>query len=502
MASIQSALISVYDKDGLKPILEALNQRNVHLISTGGTQRFIEEQGYEATSVESITDYPSILGGRVKTLHPKIFGGILARGETDQSEKAEYQIPEIDLVVVDLYPFAQMLLESNDEDVIIENIDIGGISLIRSAAKNFKETLTIPSKDHYEDLLKILREQGGEPTEDQKKRLASEAFNISASYDRLIQQYLTGDDQEDLPLNLSNGKPLRYGENPHQKAWFYGDFQDYFEQLNGKQISYNNLVDIDAAVRLIEDLPHNSFAVIKHTNPCGVAHRETLLEAWQDALAGDPVSAFGGILATNAKLDSKTAEAIDELFFEVLIAPDFDEEALSVLTKKQNRILLKQNKALSHNKEIQSVVDGYLVQEKDQKLENRDALQFVTEQAPNESKIEDLLFANIIAKHAKSNTIVLSKNKQLTGIGVGQTSRVDALKQAIEKAKHFELPLADGVMASDAFFPFSDSVKIAHEEGIQTVIQPGGSKRDQDSIDYCNEEDMAMVFTGTRHFKH
>lgn len=503
MAQIRSALLSVFNKEGLPEILEALNQLNIHMISTGGTHRFIEEQGYEATAVESLTDYPSILGGRVKTLHPKIFGGILARDEKDDYEVQQYEIPKVDLVIVDLYPFGEALKAETTNEGIIENIDIGGIALIRSAAKNFRETVTIPSKDQYPELLRILHENQGETSESERKKLGAKAFQISASYDQLIYQFMNeADATESYNLGLQEGKPLRYGENPHQGAWFYGDFDAYFHQLNGKQISYNNLVDIDAAVKLIEDLPANAFAIIKHTNPCGVANRESLLEAWKAALAGDPVSAFGGILVTNATVNEETARAIDELFFEVLIAPDFEDNALEILTKKQNRILLRKLKRLQASKETKSVLDGSLVQDKDRRIENQEEFTFVTHENPSDQKIEDLMFSNIIAKHAKSNTIVLTKDKQLTGIGVGQTSRVDALKQAIEKANHYELPLEGGVLASDAFFPFADSVKIANKAGIQTIIQPGGSKRDQDSIDFCNEQGMAMVFTGSRHFKH
>ncbi len=509
MARIRSALLSVYDKEGLVPVLEALSRLNAKLISTGGTHRFIAEKGFQVTQVENLTDYPSILGGRVKTLHPKIFGGILARNsEEDQKEMDQYQIPVVDLVVVDLYPFAQTLKEGGNEEALIEQIDIGGISLIRSAAKNFKEKLIIPSKEQYPELLRILNEQDGETSEDERKKLAAEAFRISATYDNLIQSYLSnGTDWDDewansFDLNLKGGTALRYGENPHQNASFYGDLAKYLEQLNGKQISFNNLVDIDAAVRLIEDLPKNSFAVIKHTNPCGAAYSKKLVDAWKNALAGDPVSAFGGILVTNSSIDVETARAIDELFFEVLIAPDFEEESFEILAKKKNRILLRKHKSLQGKSEVKSVLDGYLVQDRDKKVEEEADIKFVTKASPSDEKVEDLLFANIIAKHAKSNTIVLAKGKQLTGIGVGQTSRVDALKQAIDKARHFELPLDGGVMASDAFFPFADSVEIANQAGIKNVIQPGGSKRDQDSIDYCDQNDMAMVFTETRHFKH
>ncbi len=503
MAQIRTALLSVFDKEGLPEILKALDQLKITMISTGGTHRFIEEQGYSATAVESLTEYPSILGGRVKTLHPKVFGGILAREEEDDEEIQQFNIPKIDLVIVDLYPFAEALKGEKTKEAIIENIDIGGISLIRSAAKNFNNTITIPSKDHYPELLNILQEKKGETTESERKKLAAKAFEISTSYDQLIHEFLNESD-EDYTSNHDSqgGMTLRYGENPHQRAWFYGNFDTYFQQLNGKKISYNNLVDIDASVRLIEDLPTNSFAVIKHTNPCGVAHRESLVEAWKAALAGDPVSAFGGILVTNAKVNEETANAIDELFFEVLIAPDFEDNALEILKHKKNRILLKKLKPLQANKESKSVLDGSLVQDKDKRIESEEEFTSVTKENPSEHKMQDLAFSNVIAKHAKSNTIVLAKDKQLTGIGVGQTSRVDALKQAIDKANYFELPLKDAVMASDAFFPFADSVKIANEAGIQTIIQPGGSKRDQDSIDYCNDQGLAMVFTGIRHFKH
>ena len=501
MKAIHSALISAYNKTSLPPLLKTLAQYNVHLISSGGTKDFIEKQGYQATAVEEITGYPSILGGRVKTLHPQVFGGILSRRGVDDDTTGQYEIPSIDLVVVDCYPFEEAMHDTADPDSLVEYIDIGGISLIRAAAKNYKDVAVIPSADSLEDLNSILDKQNGCTTLAQRQFWASKAFEFSAHYDTTIQQALKADDT--APVHLGTARALRYGENPHQRSDFHGHLESYFEQLHGKQLSHNNLVDVDAAVRLIEDLPPTSFAIIKHTNPCGVATRQTLKEAWQAAYAGDPVSAFGGILVTNSRLDEATADAIGELFFEVLIAPGYEPSAMRKLQAKKNRIILKQLKALKSSVEVRSVIDGFLKQDRDLKQVSVSDMSAVTEAVPETSNDwEALAFANTVVKHAKSNAIALTYNHQLVGIGVGQTSRVDALRQAIAKARHFELPLEGGSMASDAFFPFSDSVAIAREAGIQQVIQPGGSKRDQESIDYCNENGMAMVTTGIRHFKH
>lgn len=499
---IQRALVSVYHKTSLQPILREFARLGIEIISTGGTQRYIEELGYKAQSIENLTGYPSILNGRVKTLHPTVFGGILGRRDEDTSEMQEYDITGIDLVIVDLYPFEQTVEAGKSHAEIIENIDIGGISLIRAAAKNYKDVVVIPSVDYYENLLTILQKQDGNTTPEERQQLAAAAFGISSGYDNAVFNHMTSGGQPSLSLHSSGGRELRYGENPHQNAHYFGDLDSLFEQVQGKALSYNNLVDVDAAIRLIEEFDETTFVIIKHTNPCGVASRDRLLDAWKAALAGDPVSAFGGIFVTNQIIDKETAEAIDELFFEVLIAPEFEQEALQILGKKTNRILLKKQRSLTSQKEIKSALDGYLQQDRDLKTETLSDLKFVTKTEADPNKNEDLLFATKVVKHAKSNTIVLAKNKQLTGIGVGQTSRVDALKQAVDKARHFELPLQGSVMASDAFFPFSDSVQLAHEAGIDTVIQPGGSKRDQDSIDYCDEHGMAMAFTGTRHFKH
>lgn len=499
---IERALVSVYHKSSLKPILKEFARLGIDIISTGGTQNYIEELGYKSQSIESLTSYPSILNGRVKTLHPLVFGGILARRESDTKEMESYEIPPVDLVIVDLYPFDQAVEMEKPHSEVIENIDIGGISLIRAAAKNYEDVVVIPSSDYYDTLLSILEHQDGITQRKERQQLAAAAFGISSSYDNAVFNYLTPNHQQTLSLHHKEGKALRYGENPHQNATFFGDLYSLFDQLKGKALSYNNLVDVDAATRLIEEFETPTFAIIKHTNPCGVASRDHLLDAWKAALAGDPVSAFGGILATNKPVNKETAQAISELFFEVLIAPDFEKEAQEILGKKSNRILLKKHRSLTSKKEIKSALDGMLEQDRDLKTETLDDLTYVTNKVPGQNQNDDLLFANIIAKHAKSNTIVLAKDQQLTGIGVGQTSRVDALKQAIAKAEHFDLPLRGSVLASDAFFPFSDSVQIAYEAGIETVVQPGGSKRDQDSIDYCDQHGMAMAYTGTRHFKH
>ncbi len=501
MDPIHTALISVYNKSALPELLKTLSDHQINIISSGGTKDFIEEQGYNAEAIESLTGYPSILGGRVKTLHPKVFGGILSRRGTDDETMKTYEIPGIDLVIVDCYPFEEVLKNEADLDTLVDHIDIGGISLIRAAAKNFKSVAVIPSADYLGDLNQILREQKGHTTVEQRQHWATKAFAFSAQYDTTIQQTLQA--ETTAPVSLPPGQSLRYGENPHQQSFFHGNLNAYFSQLSGKQLSHNNLVDIDAAVRLIEDLPQNSFAIIKHTNPCGVGCRNDLKTAWEVAYNGDPVSAFGGILVTNRKLDEATASAIGDLFFEVLIAPGFEEKALEQLKQKKNRIILKQQQPLQAKREVNSVLDGVLQQDRDLKTEGLNDMQLVTQTPPKEDQgYQEMAFANTVVKHAKSNAIVLTYNHQLVGVGVGQTSRVDSLRQAIAKAQYFDLPLKGATMASDAFFPFSDSVAIAHEAGIQQVIQPGGSKRDQDSIDYCNDQGMAMVTTGKRHFKH
>lgn len=502
---INSALISVYNKSNLEPIIEKLNKLGVQIFSTGGTKQFIEKLGVNVIAVEELTDYPSILGGRVKTLHPKVFGGILARrdNESDKEQLKQYQIPEIDLVIVDLYPFEDTVASGAGEQDIIEKIDIGGISLIRAAAKNFVDTLIVPSKNQYQDLIDLLEEKNGESSIDDRKRFALEAFNVSSHYDTAIFNYFNRDIQKPVfKQSAISGSELRYGENPHQKGFFFGNIEDVFDQLHGKQISYNNLLDIEAAVQLIAEFDETTFAVLKHNNACGIASRDKLMDAWNDALAGDPVSAYGGILITNKEVDMETAIEIDKIFFEVIIAPSYADNALDVLKKKKNRIILIQKMFDFPKVQYRSMLHGALVQDRDLKMEVADNLKTATKKAPSKQEIEDLLFANKLVKHSKSNTIVLAKNKQLCASGVGQTSRVDALKQAIAKAISFKFDLNGAVMASDAFFPFADSVQIANEAGINSVIQPGGSVRDQESIDYCDEHEMAMVFTGTRHFKH
>jgi phosphoribosylaminoimidazolecarboxamide formyltransferase/IMP cyclohydrolase len=501
---IKNALISVYHKEKLDEIIKKLYEEGVNFISTGGTQTFIESMGIPCQSVESLTGYPSILGGRVKTLHPKIFGGILGRRELPQdlAQLSEYEIPEIDLVIVDLYPFEETVASGAEEQAIIEKIDIGGISLIRAAAKNFKDVVIIASQAQYEPFLNILKEEGAETSFDTRRWFAKEAFAVSSNYDSAIFNYFDGEEGSALRYTANSMKNLRYGENPHQKGVFFGDFEKMFEQLQGKEISYNNLLDIDAAVDLITDFDDVTFAILKHNNACGVASRPQLIDAWKDALAGDPVSAFGGVLVTNAVVDKETAEEINKLFFEVIIAPDYDLNALEILTQKKNRIILVQKEIKLPAKQMRSVLNGVLVQDKDLNTETAEDFKTVTVKVPTEEEIADMIFANKIVKHSKSNTIVLAKNRQLCASGVGQTSRVDALRHAIEKAASFNMSLQNAVMASDAFFPFPDCVEIAHEAGISAVVQPGGSIKDQASIDYCNENGMAMVITGIRHFKH
>ena len=501
---IKRALVSVYHKDGLDEILKKLHSEGVSFVSTGGTQTFIESLGIPCDKVEDLTGYPSILGGRVKTLHPKVFGGILTRrdNEGDASQIAQYEIPEIDLVIVDLYPFEETVASGADEQDIIEKIDIGGISLIRAAAKNFKDVVIVASKHQYAPLMELLNLKGAETTLEELKWFAKEAFAVSSGYDTAIFNYFDHREGSYFRAAVDTPMHLRYGENPHQSAKFYGNFSDMFEQLHGKEISYNNLLDIDAAVNLIDEFDELTFAILKHNNACGIASRSTLIEAWKDALAGDPVSAFGGILITNAAIDKATAEEINKIFFEVIIAPAYDADALAVLEQKKNRIILVRKECKTCPMQFRSLLNGVLMQQKDLSIQHEEDLVPMTDKQPNEPEIEDLLFANKVVKNSKSNAITLVKNKQLCASGIGQTSRVDSLKQAIEKARSFGFDLNGAVMASDAFFPFADCVEIADKAGITAVIQPGGSIRDEESVAYCNEHGIAMVKTGVRHFKH
>ena len=505
---ITSALISVFDKEGLAPIVEELNRQGVTIYSTGGTEKFIRDLGIEVVAVEDITSYPSILGGRVKTLHPKVFGGILNRQNTaaDQEELAQYEIPQIDLVIVDLYPFEKTVASGASEQDIIEKIDIGGISLIRAAAKNFADVLCVSNKNDYQEVLDLLVSTQGAPSREDRKRFATKAFQISSHYDSAIFNYFNTDTKASTALKLSQqeAKTLRYGENPHQEGTFYGALNELLEQVHGKEVSYNNLLDIDAAVNLMLEFYEGAptFAILKHNNACGFATREKLVDAYEAALAGDPVSAFGGVLIANKTIDFATAEKINDLFCEVVIAPSFDAQALELLKSKKNRILLIQKEAKLEDKTIRTCLNGYLVQDRDNITDSEEHLSTATDVAPSKEEIQDLLFASKICKHTKSNTIVLVKNGQLLASGTGQTSRVDALRQAIEKASSFGFDLNGAVMASDAFFPFPDCVEIAYTAGVRSVIQPGGSIKDQLSIDYCNAQKMSMVFTGIRHFKH
>ncbi len=502
---IKTALISVYYKDHLEGIVRRLNALQVSILSTGGTKEFIEKLGIPVTAVETLTGYPSILGDRVKTLHPKVFGGILARmdNDADQKEMKEYAIEPVDLVVVDLYPFEQTVASGASPEDIIEKIDIGGISLIRAAAKNFEDVVIIPSKEQYPVLLDVLNNQKGATTLEQRRSLALEAFGVTSHYDTAIFNYFNRNREKQVfRQSINAAKTLRYGENPHQRGTFYGNFDQIFDQLHGKEISYNNLLDIEAAVYLIDDFRETTFAILKHNNACGIATRPTLLAAWTDALAGDPVSAFGGILITNAEIDEATAMEADKLFFEVIIAPAFEEAALEVLKKKKNRIILIRKNAWLPIVQFRSMLNGVIEQDRDVRIETQSDMTPVTSRVPTDAQYEDLVFANKVVKHSKSNTIVLARNKQLIASGVGQTSRVDALKQAIIKARNFGFDTTGAVMASDAFFPFADCVEIANEAGIKVVIQPGGSVRDQDSVEFCDKNGMSMVFTGIRHFKH
>ena len=502
---IKTALISVFYKDGLEQILKVLNDNGVKFLSTGGTQTFIKSLGYSCEAVEDLTGYPSILGGRVKTLHPKVFGGILNRRDNDNDKQQinKYDIPEIDLVIVDLYPFEETVASGASDADIIEKIDIGGISLIRAAAKNYNDVVIVASKAQYQPLYDRLMANGNaETTLEDRRWFAKEAFAVSSAYDSHIFSYFDGDNNSALRLAIDHPKAMRYGENPHQKGFFYGNFDEAFTQLHGKEISYNNLLDIDAAVNLISDFSETTFAVLKHNNACGLASRPTVLEAWKDALAGDPVSAFGGVLITNAEIDADTATEMNKIFFEVCIAPSYTEEAHAILEQKKNRIILVIKPFSRPNMQVRTCLNGALVQQRDTHIETPEELKQATEKAVTEQQVEDLLFANKIVKHSKSNAIVLAKNKQLIASGIGQTSRVDALKQAIEKAHNFEFDLQGAVMASDAFFPFADCVEIANKAGVTAVIQPGGSIRDNETIDYCNKNGIAMVMTGVRHFKH
>ena len=504
---ITSALISVFSKEGLAPIVQKLHELNVTIYSTGGTQNFINDLGIDVIAVEDVTDYPSILGGRVKTLHPKVFGGILNRADHpgDIKEMETYNIPQLDLVIVDLYPFEKTVASGSSEEDIIEKIDIGGISLIRAAAKNFKDTLCISSMEDYSELENLLSVSQGNISLADRKRFAAKAFNVSSNYDTAIFNYFNSDNSiSSYKISENKGQKLRYGENPHQEGFFYGEFDEIFTKLHGKELSYNNLLDVDAAVSLMSEFKGEAptFAILKHNNACGIAQRPTVQEAYLAALAADPVSAFGGILISNTEIDEATAKEIHHLFCEVVIAPSFSQVAIDILNEKKNRILLVQKETTPVSKTVRTCLNGVLVQDRDNITDKLEDLTYATNNKPNPQELEDLMFASKICKHTKSNTIVLTKGKQLFASGTGQTSRVDALRQAIDKAKSFKFDLNGAVMASDAFFPFPDCVEIADNAGITAVIQPGGSIKDQLSIDYCNENDMAMVFTGTRHFKH
>ena len=503
---IKNALISVFHKDNLEPIINRLNELGVTMYSTGGTQSFIEGLGAPVTAVETLTSYPSILGGRVKTLHPKVFGGILSRRELDSdvAQLDEFEIPEIDLVIVDLYPFEDTVTSGAAEQDIIEKIDIGGISLIRAAAKNYKDVLIVSSRDQYDYTLNLLNEKEGVSDLEDRKYLAKSAFNVSSHYDTAIFNWFNNDEEKFFKESITESRSLRYGENPHQEGTFYGDLDAMFDKLHGKELSYNNLLDVDSAVNLIAEFPKDrpTFAVLKHNNACGLASRDKLVDAWKDALAGDPTSAFGGVLITNQEIDLETAEEIHQLFCEVVIAPSYNTEALEVLKGKKNRIILLQKEVETSNKQFRTILNGVLEQDKDAKTANSNDFTTITKKEPTAEQVSDLEFANKLVKHTKSNTIVFARGEQLLASGTGQTSRVDALNQAIVKAKAFGFDLNGAVMASDAFFPFPDCVEIAKNAGISAVVQPGGSIKDQLSIDYCDANDLAMVMTGIRHFRH
>tara|TARA_B100000927_G_scaffold137148_2_gene110713 strand:- start:5655 stop:7175 length:1521 start_codon:yes stop_codon:yes gene_type:complete len=500
---IKNVLISVFNKDGLSPIIHKLNELSVKIFSTGGTKEFIEKEGVNVTAVENLTTFPSILGGRVKTLHPKIFGGILSRRDAIEDEKQlkKYDIPKFDLIIVDLYPFEKTVESEANESEIIEKIDIGGISLIRAAAKNYKDVLVVSEMKLYNELLSILNE-GPYSDLSQRKEFAKIAFNVSSHYDSNIFNYFNNNKLDTLKLSVRENKTLRYGENPHQSGYFFGNLEKLISKINGKELSYNNLLDIDAAINLIKEFSDTTFAILKHNNACGVSTNSNLLNAWKEALSADPSSAFGGVLITNKEIDFETAKEINNLFYEVLIAPSYEKTALALLKEKKNRIILIQNQINLPKNQFRSALNGILMQQKDLKTDTFSNMKNVTKKKPTQNEIQDLEFASKICKHTKSNTIVLAKNRQLLASGTGQTSRIDALNQAIEKANKFGFNLNGSVMASDAFFPFPDCVKVAHEAGISAVIQPGGSIKDQLSIDYCDKSEISMVMTGIRHFKH
>lgn len=502
---INSALISVFSKDGIEELAGLLQKQQIRIFSTGGTFDFLKSKGIDATSIEDVTTYPSILGGRVKTLHPKIFGGILWRRNQlkDVGDVEKFEIPSIDLVIVDLYPFEKTVASTDAEEEIIEKIDIGGISLIRAAAKNYTDVLVVPSADFYQPLMKMLEENQGYTSLEDRRYFAAQAFNISSHYDTQIFRYFNR--RENIPAfkqSILSHYPMRYGENPHQQAFFFGDLQQTFEKLHGKEISYNNLVDVDAAVNLIREFTEPTVAVIKHTNPCGLASRKTLLAAWNDALACDPVSAYGGVIIANKIIDEETAREINKMFFEIIIADGYENNSLELLRSKKNRIILQKNSFAFSDRQFKSILNGVLEQEKDMKTEEETDFKYSTVARPTPQEVTDLLFAFKAVKHLKSNAIVLVKDKQLIGCGMGQTSRVDALKHAIIKAHAFGFDTKGAVMASDAYFPFADCVEIAFDAGVRAVIQPGGSIRDADSVKFCDEHEMSMVFTGVRHFKH
>ena len=500
---IKNALISVFHKDGLSPIVKKLEKLGIEIYSTGGTQDFIEGEGIKVNRVEDLTSYPSILGGRVKTLHPNIFGGILSRRELDSDKEQlnQYNIPEFDLVIVDLYPFEKTVQSSATEQDIIEKIDIGGISLIRAAAKNYKDVLIVSEMNQYSDVLNILENGNGTTQLETRKKFASKAFNISSHYDTAIFKYFN-EEEVAFKQSVRENKVLRYGENPHQNGTFFGNLSDMFDQLHGKELSYNNLLDVDAAVNLISEFEETTFIVMKHNNACGIASRSKLVHSWKDALSADPVSAFGGVLITNNEIDLETAEEINKIFFEVIIAPSYNSDALTILKSKKNRIILTQKNVELDKTQFRTVLNGVLHQDKDLHTDTIDDMKTVTKLSPSEEELSDMVFASKVCKHTKSNTIVFAKNKQLLSSGVGQTSRVDALKQAVVKAKTFNFDLNGAVMASDAFFPFPDCVELANNQGVKCVIQPGGSIKDNLSVEYCNNNNMKMVTTGYRHFKH